>query len=89
MKINNKVTNLHEKFRRVINVNSCGVASTDFVFLNVLGGVMLEVLMFLGGSVAGTFWMITLSGKFSFYRANRLTPPHSKPLRYGPVGELG
>ena len=55
--------------------NSCGVASTDFVFLNVLGGVMLEVLMFLGGSVAGTFWMITLSGKFSFCRANRLTPP--------------
>ena len=25
-----------------------------------------------------------LSGKFSFCRANRLTPPHSKPLRYGP-----
>ena len=65
--------------------NSCGVASTDFVFLNVLGGVMLELFIFLGGSVAGTFWMITLSGKFSFCRANRLTPPHSKPLRYGPA----
>ena len=36
-----------------------------------------------------TFWMITLSGKFSFCRANRLTPPHSKQLRYGPEGGGG
>ena len=77
------VTHLNEKFRRVRCV-SCGVASTDFVFSNILGGVILEVLMFSGEWVAGTFWMITLSGKFSFCRANRLTPPYSKPLRYGP-----
>ena len=27
-----------------------------------------------------------LSGKISFCRANKLTPPHSKTLRYGPEG---
>ena len=39
------------------------------------------------GSGKGGFWFVTLSGKFSFCRANRLTPPHSRPLRYGPAGD--
>ena len=38
-----------------------------------------------GGLVARTFRIMTLSGKFSFCRANRLTHPHSKPRRYGPA----
>ena len=31
------------------------------------------------------FLFVTLSGNFSFYRANRRTSPHSNRLRFGPA----